>query len=236
MCKAKENEERIRQEIEVVEQARREKSVKESAELMRNILRPRYEDCTLENFVITSAPHEKEASKNERKKLDVLTKLRKFGEDIVALTRQGQGIVLTGPEGTGKDHLMSAMLRVAAAQGLSINRVDGMSLYTSFKDVVIRAGKPAEKFIADLCNVDILAISDPVPFRGHASDFDIGLLQQIVNRRYCDKRPTWMTLNASSSAEAQEMLTAPVVARLRHDSATIKCDWPSYRKPGEQWL
>ncbi len=56
------------------------------------------------------------------------------------------------------------------------------------------------------------------------------MMFRIVDKRYRENRPTWLTLNVSSGAEAAERIGVQTYDRLRHSAMGLFCNWPSYRK------
>lgn len=76
----------------------------------------------------------------------------------------------------------------------------------------------------------MLAISDPTPPLGEVrSDWQRSLLFRIVDRRYRDLKPTWVTINAASAEEAEKRLTPNIIDRLSHDAVIVRCNWKSFR-------
>lgn len=123
---------------------------------------------------------------------------------------------------------MAAMLRHALEFSSQVLWVNGMDLFGEFRDA-IDAGASERQGVAKLTAPTILALSDPAPPRGNLSDFQVMMLFRIIDRRYRDMLPTWITVNASSRQQAEERLGAQVVDRLGHGALAIHCDWESYR-------
>lgn len=141
----------------------------------------------------------------------------------------GTGIVLFGPTGTGKDHVMAACMRAAVLQyGFTVRWVNGMDLYGDIRDSIGTDARES-KVIRDFSQSDILAISDPIPPFGEVTAFQAQTLFRIIDSRYRNMKPTWMTMNVSSAADASTKMGAAVVDRLREGAVTLHCDWGSYR-------
>jgi DNA replication protein DnaC len=77
---------------------------------------------------------------------------------------------------------------------------------------------------------NVLAISDPTPPLGELSDYQRSMLFRVVDRRYRDLRPTWVTINAADSAEAERKIAPNIIDRLAHGALVLRCNWPSYRR------
>lgn len=185
---------------------------------------PRYADCTLDSFAIDAAqPGER------RLQQAAVDRLRVFCGDIDAMTKQGHGLVLYGPEGTGKDHLMVACLKEALAAGLTVRLVFGVDLYAQWRDEIDKKVIEAQA-MGEWLRPDILAISDPLPPVGELSEHQAAKLMALVHGRYRQCKPVWCTLNVAGAIEASKRLTAQITGRLRDGSLSIACNWPSHRK------
>lgn len=180
----------------------------------------RYVDCTLGNFK-TVTPESGV----------VLGKVRKYVDDLRANIAEGVGLVLLGPPGTGKDHLVVAVLKQAAYEGFKVQWVDGAELFASARDN-IDAGDTEARWSKRFTAPDILAISDPIPPVGEVREgFQISTLFRIIDRRYREQRPTLITINVADAKEAAAKMSANIVDRLSHGSVVLRCNWPSYRTP-----
>ena len=188
-------------------------------------LGPRYAECTLDNFDI----YEEKATERPSQGA-VLAEIRRFAADMPKRLGTGGGVVLFGPPGTGKDHLLTALMYEAILRyGWTVKWTSGVGLSMQARELIRTKGSEV-KFIKEHQRTFILTISDPVPPKGDASQYAADLIQRIVDRRYRDLKPTWVTLNVEDGAEAAKRLAGPIVDRLRHDSLTLECAWPSYRK------
>lgn len=173
----------------------------------------------------------KKAQDHYGKQKAAIMRLHEFAADIRATTEDGGGVVLLGPIGTGKDHLLVALARTAIFQhGYEVRWQSGMELYADFRDA-INTGEPEREVIKRSTKPDILILSDPQPPRGDLSDYQVSTLFRIIDARYSQRRPTWVSLNVIDGAEAGRRIGEATVDRLRDGAVTIPCDWPSYRKP-----
>jgi len=182
----------------------------------------RYEACRLETFEVG----------NEEQRA-ILASLRAYADNVDRHVKAGDNIVLFGPPGTGKDHLAIGVAYVAIGRGFSVAWFDGQSLYQEFRDN-IGGDRPERDIIARATRPDILLLSDPVPPRGELTDYQATILWRVVDRRYRDMRPMWITLNVASGQEASARLGAGIVDRLRDGATYGWCGWGSYRKPGSE--
>lgn len=179
----------------------------------------RYLDCTLANFEV----------EHEQQKIAV-HRLNNYAENMVDCVRDGESIVIFGPAGTGKDHLLAAMMRAAILRyGLGVRWENGMDLFGDIRDRM-DTDRPEADLVRSLCHPDILALSDPLPPFGPLTPFQANMLFRVIDGRYSKGKPTWVTLNCASGEEAESRMGVQMVDRLRHGALTIFANWPSYRK------
>jgi len=179
----------------------------------------RYQQVTLESFAITT----------DRQR-EVMAALRQYAADMKNEVQHGAGIVLYGPSGTGKDHLLSSMGRIAIVRhGLTVRWANGDALFRECRDLIGRAGAEGT-IIAKYAGPKILILSDPLPPSGCLTDYQAATLYGIIDRRYRAARPTWVSLNVASGQEADERLGGAIADRLRDGAVAQFCDWPSHRK------
>lgn len=204
--------EQARREERYREQGRRE----ESLQVFFRSVGSRYMDCTLDNF----------ETLGDAQKAEVVRKLRVYVSNLPTELACGGGVILFGPSGTGKDHLLAALSRIAIEQyGVDVRWRDCLDLFGEVRDR-IGDGQSEAELVRRYAEPTILYLSDPVDLTAHQSN----VLKQIVDRRYRFMRPTWISLNAADSKEASQSVGAALVDRLRHDALALHCNWPSYRK------
>lgn len=203
----------------------------------------RYATCRLDNYEITTDSQQR-----------VVDGLREYVADLEANLSAGTNLFLLGPAGTGKDHLTMAVCHQCVAAFRKVLWVNGTDLWALFRSFIgdkssTRRGRACEwmDYIHDdafdarlgyterdvvnkLANVDVLAISDPVPPGGPLTDWQAGILFSIVDSRYAAKRPTFVTVNAASRADCDARMGASTVDRLIDGAWLLKCNWPSYRR------
>jgi DNA replication protein DnaC len=183
-------------------------------------LGPRYspDRATLENFQ-TDLP----------KQVAVKNRVLEIVARLPEMISSGQGIIFYGPVGTGKDHLLAALLYSAAGSRFTCKHLDGQDFYGEMRDRM-DGGQKEEEILSHYSRFQVLSISDPVPPANDLSPFRLELLYRLVNRRYRALRPTWMTLNAKSPEQAENYLSSQVWDRLQESAELFHCCWPSFRE------
>lgn len=179
-----------------------------------------YAGCTLDSFEITRPEVQR----------PIIDRLRSFASDMLPRLRAGGGIVLLGPCGTGKDHLMFALMRTAIIEyGFTVEWHDGLQLQDDVR-YSIREQKEHE-LRQSLEKPQILAISDPIPPIGNPSDWNVSFLRDVIDRRYRQCKSTWLTSNVLSLKDLNPSLSVPLVDRIGDESLVEVLQWPSHRKP-----
>lgn len=181
-------------------------------------LGPRHRDATLDNF----RPPNREAEK-------ALEALRAYAERLEDNLAHGVGILLYGPSGTGKDHLLAALAKLAAAGGTWAKRITGPELFRLMRDAMADGEESAR--LDRLKYPPVLILSDPLPPVGVLTPYQAAVLYELVDHRWQNRLPVWCSLNVASSQEADERLGAAIVDRLQDGALVIRCGWPSYRRP-----
>lgn len=181
----------------------------------------RYEQCEF-NTYITNTPE----------KLDVVEKLKKYHANAEANLAGGNGVILFGPRGTGKDHLaMSLAKSMIRTQFTEIAWFNGMDIFGMFRDSFNEKSSITEQdVIRRLCKPRILYISDPLPPSGSLSEFQMSALFRVLDMRYSHCKATWITINVQDGTEMDLRLGMQNGDRLRDGSLAVFCNWPSFRK------
>lgn len=178
----------------------------------------RYEQCKTSTFICES-----------EKQIEAVKKLDGYIANVADNVRSGNGVIVFGSRGTGKDHLAVSVCREAIRAGFEVAWVNGMSFFGSVRDSM---GTKAteESLVQSLLSPDLLYVSDPLPPTGSLTEFQQSILFRVLDGRYSALKPCIVTVNVSSGKELDERLGASNADRLRDGATAIFCDWPSYRK------
>lgn len=161
----------------------------------------------------------------------VVAALGEYAKMLPSEVHAGNGIVLFGPSGTGKDHLLVTMAYLAIRHHrIGVEWRNGVEFYGEVRDA-IGAGTSEQAVLRPLIREEILVLSDPLPPEGNLTDFQRATLYRVLEARYSDCRPTWVTLNVKNGQEAGERLGVACHDRLRDGALCLYCNWPSHRRP-----
>lgn len=150
---------------------------------------------------------------------------------VLAAGTFDRNVVLYGSVGTGKDHLLAALLYAAAGAGKAVAWVNGQEVYSRFRDAMDTKTSEAS-LMADFTRPDVLGISDPIPpvtDPNKPAAWRTELLFRVLDARYRDLKATWVTCNAEDPKDAAGKLSEPVFDRLKDGAVLIPCFWPSFR-------
>lgn len=181
----------------------------------------RYQLCTLDSFRVTC----------ERQRT-VVTALREFVEELADHLANGTGLVLHGPVGTGKDHLLAAMAKLAVLEhGATVRWSNVQNWFGEVRDAMGDDRRTEREMILSLTSPQVLVLSDPLPPSGALTQHQAAMLYRLLDARYSRGRATWVSINADDS-EADAGLGAATWDRMCHGAWKIACQWPSHRRAG----
>ncbi len=192
---------------------------------------PRYRNCRLNNFESTC-----------QEQFEALEKLRCWSLKIASHFKSGQGVILFGPIGSGKDHLITGLIVEAIKAGVfardtqqRIRWTQGPRLFSMIRDSM---GDGERESLArqSFMSARLLVLSDVCQSGQLLSDFQRTALYDIIDRRYSFCRSTWITTNAATREELETMIGHDLADRLLHGALVVRCAWPSFRRSSETKL
>ena len=155
-------------------------------------------------------------------------------------------LLLCGPIGTGKDHLITSVARVMVKSGVSVKYVLGEDFFAHCADRISR-GESDEQFFQTYLKPDLLIFSDPVRKRWLPINSDgrfkcaaFDKFGAIVKRRYLAKKKIWLTANLfgrdwkEANKSSTELFGPDVWRRITEDARVFWTGWGCYSTPGER--
>lgn len=183
-----------------------------------------YATATLDSFRLHGSEDD------QKRQADVLASIRRFCEGIGSSVGSGQCVLMLGPCGTGKDHLMIGMIREAIAAGVrDILWVDAAELFSQFKDA-IAAQQNVGELRQSLVSPELLVISDMIPGSDPLTGFEADILFQCLNARGRRLKPTWVNANVANAAEMATKIPEKCVSRLDLNRFVVRTQWADFRR------
>lgn len=185
----------------------------------------RYGGCRLDNF---ECSHPGQS--------DAVQRVRNFSQNVNENLNAGVGLLLFGPVGTGKDHLLTASVHESIRSGFgtgeqvwNFKALSGPELFGRLRAAISGNRKECD-VVSELTSATFLCLSDICQSGSTLTAYQREVLYRVIDSRYSNCRPTWLTANASNRDGLDAMLGNAITDRLIHNSVVVPCDWPSYRK------
>ncbi len=182
----------------------------------------RYADCTFQGFRQLTPMHE-----------SAVAVCRDYVTHFGTYRTEGKSLVLFGPKGTGKDHLMVATIKsILIGYGRNPGDIvyrDGLRLFAEFRHAIKSGATDEDAIVEKYIHPHLLALSDPIPPAGSLSEYEQRMLLRIVDGRYRDCLPMAATLNVKDRNELEQRMGPQAADRLCDGAVLVPCNWASYR-------
>lgn len=194
-------------------------------ERTRNRLRaagvpPRYESATFEGY--------RAAVDGQKRALAVL---KDYAERFPEHRAEGRSLILTGAVGTGKTHLMIAVLKHLIDGGFRPRYISLYDYVVSVRETWRRnADKTEREVISALAEYDLLLL-DEVGVQAF-SDNEMMLVHLLIDGRYQRRLPTVVASNLDARG-IETAIGERAMDRLREGGGrAVVFDWKSFRGSG----
>jgi len=137
----------------------------------------------------------------------------------------GKNIILTGKKGTGKTHLISAIIKNILKRNIKF-KVFFFTL-TNFLTKIKNDFSIYYNYFEDVANCDILIIEDLGQEK--LSDFDKQTVFNLINERYRRKKSIFVTTNISGKG-ITEAIGSTTFSRIYEGASVFKMNGASVRK------
>lgn len=143
--------------------------------------------------------------------------------------RDGRGMLLIGPIGTGKTHASSVIAGAACREGLSVRWTTEDAMFRRIRDTWGERGDSEADAVAAFTDPDLLVIDELG--RRDRGEHGKRLLDTILDERYAQVRPTVITTNLSRQ-RLEGDLGESIWSRIRSTMRAVVFNWQNLREEG----
>lgn len=198
------------------ERQRTERRQQRMAELMQASAIPaRFFGRTFAGFNAPTPAHQR-----------ALALCRDYADGFPDHARRGAGLILAGLPGTGKSHLVAAILQALIGRH-DVRYTTCMDMIRAVRDTWRRDSERTEtQVLGMLQRLDLLAI-DEVGMQ-YGTEGEQTILFDVLDRRYREVRPTIILTNQDQKG-LRDFVGDRTFDRLSETCRWVPFDWPSYR-------
>ena len=180
-----------------------------------------YQHCTIVGY-----------KPNSNEQMDVVQKIEDYCEHLGATIDAGKNLVLVGWTGTGKTHILAALVLQALRENRSAIFITASKVVRAVRDTWGRGTQMSESDVMRaLANVDVLAVDEIQ----ECDAAERRLLGDVINDRYEKGKPTMVSSNLDMKALSQHLGARAIDRLLDRGSTHCVMNWESYRSGGGAW-
>ncbi len=179
----------------------------------------RHHDCDFASFIAETPAQQ-----------TVLNTCRDYAEHFSQAAAAGAGLVFSGPVGTGKNHLATAIARTVLGMGRSVLQVTAYEMILRLRQTWKKDDNgPSEADLIRQFGAADLLIIDEIGKQFGSKGADEVQIFAVINRRYLDMKPTIVMSNESAQGIERYMGIA-AFDRLCERGLLLEFDGPSHRR------
>ncbi|NPA53533.1 MAG: ATP-binding protein [Aquificae bacterium] len=186
----------------------------------------RYEDVSLENFLILSKEHKK-----------ALSIVKSYIE--LKAFQKGNGLMFVGPPGTGKTHLAVSIIKeIYTKYGIKGYFINTISMLFEVKKLY-EERKSENSLLKEILEVPILVLDDLGNER--LSEWSKDIIHYIISNRYNDMKPIIITSNSYINTQndlpsLEERLSPSIISRIKSTCKLVEIKGTDIRSKGKEFL
>ena len=160
---------------------------------------------------------------------EIVSTIRSYAEKFSATLDAGRCLLIIGGQGTGKNHLVTALVNHISLKGYTAKMFDASNLVYCVRNTWSdRTSETEADVLQELVKLDLLVINEIGFLSQTESERRISF--KIINRRYEDQRPSIIIGNVTRK-ETQAILGLSLYDRLCENGGQVLVfAWQSYRK------
>jgi DNA replication protein DnaC len=147
---------------------------------------------------------------------------------LALMRSMGAGLLLWGPNGTGKTSIGALLLKQARREGFKAMFLEAAAIKTLVVDRVMYDAEAGKTVWARAFEVDFLLLDDLGKGSHDSQGFGERLVDELIRDRYANKRPTIITTNVDKS-RLGEIIKPSTLHTLKGSCAQIKVAEHDYR-------
>lgn len=151
---------------------------------------------------------------------------QEFVDQFEAHARRGSGLIFSGPPGTGKSHLATAILQALMPQYCGLYTTC-MTVIRTVRGTWRKDSELSEQQVLNLYADTPLLVLDEVGVQ-YGTDGEQTILFDVLDRRYRDMKPSIFLTNQDKKG-FREFIGERTFDRLTETARWIPFDWASYR-------